>query len=85
MEVRTSDRLHFTRQKWVVKLLVALAKIFASGFGWCEIFAFGFGAAKFLLLDLAGAKILHLAFCPAKCSIFPLFWNSLVFDHQKLN
>ena len=75
----------FAKQKWVAKLLAGLANIFTSEFGAAKFSHLHLASAKFSHLDLAGAKFSHLDFCPAKCSIFPLFWNSLVFDHQKLN
>ena len=40
---------------------------------------------KFFALSFGDAKIFALAFLPYEVLCFPLFWTSLVFDHQKLN
>ena len=41
-----------------------------------------YGVVKFSQDAYGVAKIFA---CPAKCFIFPLFWNFPAFDHQKLN
>ena len=88
MEVRTSDRWHFVwvsqgknglQNCWQPLQKISQVVLASEKFSHLDL-----AGVKFSHLDLADAKFSHLTFCPVKCSIFPLIWNSPVFDHQKI-